>query len=92
VSLDVTQCVCVSAETRLHGALVLAAKIMRYIQCSLVFDMHQSGTVLNMLLTVVVAAILAILPNSCLCIPFLPTKCADWQGCFCHPFIPVMIV
>ena len=31
--------VCVSAELRLHAALVLAAKVMRYVQCSLVY-MH----------------------------------------------------
>ena len=30
-------CVCVSAEPRLHAALVSAAKVTRCIQCSLVF-------------------------------------------------------
>jgi len=32
----VTLCVCVSAELQLHAALVLAAKVMRCIQCCLV--------------------------------------------------------
>jgi len=31
-------CVCLSAEPRPHAALVSAAKVMRYIQCCLVFD------------------------------------------------------
>ena len=35
VGVTLSRCVCVSAETRLHAALILAAKVMRCIHCSL---------------------------------------------------------
>jgi len=40
VSLGVTQYVCVSAEPRLHAALISAAKVMRCIQCCLAYVLH----------------------------------------------------
>jgi len=36
-------CVCLSAEPRLHTALVSAAKVMRCIQCSLVLGVAFCG-------------------------------------------------